>query len=68
MYQNVQLVTASHVVREIAGENYHLNAGICIMLEWENCQISEKSQLETTTNIKSDIVDRDVRQRPQPDY
>ena len=33
MYQNVQLVTASHVVPDIAGENYYLNAGIRIMLE-----------------------------------
>ena len=33
MCQNAQSMTTSHVVPDIAGENYYLKAGIRIMLE-----------------------------------
>ena len=31
--ENAQSVTTTHVVADIAGENYYLNGGICIMLQ-----------------------------------
>ena len=62
MCKNAQSVTTSHVVTEIADENYYLNGGINIMLQLKQCveltrnySMCQNAQLVTTTHVVLDI-------------